>query len=1117
MNEREQLEQAIAAIERERSLLGEEVAAVAISALREKLDGLERNLKPTQIAQQRKQVTVLFADVSGFTAMSETMDHEEVSTVINSLWSRVDGAIISQGGRIDKHIGDAVMALFGAPTSREDDPERAVRAALRVQSAIEAWKQEFVDSGSPIRSQILGLRLRLGINTGPALIGTIGSTGEYTAIGDTVNLASRMESAAPAGGILISHNTYRHVLGIFDASALEPVRVKGKSEPVQVYLIKGIKPPSMRGSTRGVEGIRTRMIGREAELAKLKSAFEATAGGTKTQLASVVAEAGTGKSRLISEFLEWLEQQTQPVRVFKGRATADMARLPASLVRDILSTAFEIQESDRAAVAREKLELGIQALAPSHAEEQAAAHFIGQLIGFDFSASPHLSGILGDARQLRDLAFHYLAEVFGEASAQQTVVLLLEGMQWADGTSLDLVDYLLRAMPNRRLFIICNMRAALFETRPEWGVETEQRLRVDLHPLTKEQCRELVAEILQKLPEIPSAITDLIVDKAEGSPFYIEELINVLIEGGVIITDESSWRVELDKLRTLKVPATLTGLLQARLDTLMPQDREILQQASVVGRVFWPSVLERMSNPDNRQAEVRYALGESLSALKIKEMIFENDASSFADTSEYLFKNAVLHDVTYESVLLRLRRVYHLQVAEGLIRLGGERVAEYAGRVGEHYERAGEWLQAAEWYTQAGKRAQETYSPEPAAAYFEKALKFYREIRSPNGGAAQLEIRRRFGEVLEWQARYVEAIENYRSMLEVAVEEGDRVAQAWALLGTASCLGQQGDQRACMEQAVKAEHLAREIHAQPEIAKALWTEGSAFFRLGEGQEALTRAEEALAISTELNNRNQMARCMNLLGAACYSLGRYGQAESHMERALSLFQGLGDRRQGMDLLNNLGVIADARGDYNAAFLRYHNALELARELGYRDGEIVFLTNRGGVQVALGNYAAAELDLCQAVELAGKDGSWILPKTQYYLCEASLRLGNMGQALESAKVSLALGRADGAPEYIGAAYRALGMVAKELGTSIPISNGDGDKDDECDGEGFFQESLRILSEENMDYERALTLREWARYDLREGNRERGSKMWEQSREIFGQLGAQMEVERMAQLPS
>ena len=1048
--------------------------------------------------------------------MSETMDHEEVGAVINSLWTRVDEAIIHHGGRIDKHIGDAVMALFGAPTARENDPERAILAALRVHSELEAWKQEYLEGGSPWKAQVLALRLRIGINTGPALIGTVGTIGEYTAIGDTVNLASRMESSASAGSILISHNTYRHVSGIFETAALEPVKVKGKKEPIKVYRVDGVRPKALRTSVRGVTGIQTRMIGREAELARLQAKLRDSMTPGETQLVTVVAEAGTGKSRLLSEFAGWLQSQNGRTRLLTGRANPDMVMVPASLIRDLLATVYDIQDTDRAAQVRQKLERGVRTPDFKDGSDNIAAHFIGQLIGFDFSNSPYLKGILADAQQVRDLAFHYLGEVIAEWCREQPAVLVLEDVHWADTTSLEFLDFLLQAYPDLSLLILCSARATVFEHHPEWAQQSEQRLRLDLPPLSREECRQLVLEILHQVRNVPAALVNMILDKAEGSPFYVEELINVLIDGGVIVTGEAEWHVEMEKLRTLHVPATLTALLQARLDTLAPAQLEILQQASVVGRVFWPSLLEQMQNPDRRHVQISSDVAQYLDALSSMELVLRNEEMGLAGSSEFRFKNGVLHDVTYESVLLRLRRVYHVQVAEGLIRLGGERAGESAGRVGEHYEKAGELMRAAEWYVLAGKRAQDTYATEAAATYYSKALAFIDERPSPETTGLQREARQHLGEVLIWQARYTEAIGNYRSMLEEAGQHSDLLAQARALLGIAGCHGLQGDQHQAMEHATKAEQTARQVDAKAEVAQALWAQGSACYRLGETKEALSRAEQALAINTELQDQNQMARCLNLLGAGYYSLGRYEDSEKYWDEALRLFQELGDRRKGMDLLNNLGVIADARGDYSTAFQRYDGALQIARQMGYRDGEIVFLTNRGGEQVALGDYAEGESDLSMAIELAGTAGSWVLPNTYYYLSEASLRLGKIAQALEAARTSLALGKADGAPEYIGAAYRALGMVSKELRAPIEVAMGPEDGPNLCQADELFGESLRVLEEGDMEGEQARTMREWARYELRDGNREYGTAMWEKAREIFGRLGARMEYERMAQLP-
>ena len=754
-NERLLLERAMAALEGNRSLLGDQVVDVAQASMREKLAGGQA----VRIPQQRKLVTILFADMSGFTAMSETMDHEIVNDVINSLWSRVDKAIHDHSGRIDKHIGDAIMALYGTPTAHEDDPERAIRSALQIQSEILEWKRELSEQLSNYRSQIQNIQLRIGINTGPALLGTVGTVGEYTAIGDTVNLAQRLEAAAPKGGILISHETHQLVRGIFEVTALEPITVKGKSEPIHVYTVNGLKPRSFRDTTRGLEGVETRTIGREEEFERMKDAFEKAAEQRTTYLISLVAEAGIGKSRLLFEFGKWLDSQGRPMQIFKGRAAQEISQIPYSLLRGILASAFEIQENDRVAVARQKLEQGIRKYTGIPDVATLYAHFIGHLIGLDYSNSKHLKGILNDARQVRDLAFHYGAEFIADIAHDQTVVIFLEDIHWADSGSLDFFDSLMSKQPDLPLLIIGLTRSALFEQRPDWGTGPVQHLSLNLLPLSETDSRRLVDEILQKVPEVPEAITDLIVKKAEGSPFYMEELIKVLIEGGVILRGKDQWSVALDRLSDLKVPTTLTGLLQARLDGLRQDARETLQQASVVGRVFWTDVIERMHNPEFEPAESSAPIAERLGMLRLKEMIYHYEESASREALEFIFKNQILHDVTYESVLLRLRPVYHAQAADGLVEVGGERANEYAGRVGEHYESAGDWIKAAEWYARAGRQAQNIYASEVAVNYYEKALKFFNEYGGPGQYRARSWRRKSEGWPVGW------ALANWRANL----------------------------------------------------------------------------------------------------------------------------------------------------------------------------------------------------------------------------------------------------------------------------------------------------------------------------------------------------------------
>jgi len=1110
---KKELEQAVTVLEANRSQIGNEVTDVALSVMREKLADEET----LQIPQQRKQVAVLFADIGGFTAMFENMDDDTVNDVNSSLWSRVDKAIQDHGGRIDKHINDVVMALYGIPTAREDDPERAIRSALQIQSEIREWKQEYSEKLPDFSSQIQGIQLRIGINTGPALLGTVGTVGEYTAIGDTVNLAQRLEANAPKGEILISSTTQKLVRGIFEVTAQEPIAVKGKSEPVAVYTVQNVRPRSFRDTTRGLEGIETRTIGREEELEQMKATFDKMISLAQTHLITLVAEAGTGKSRLLFEFGKWLEELEQPNLIFKGRAVQESTRIPYSLLRGILSSSFDIHENDRASVARQKLEDNVQRYSSDSENAVAHAHFIGHLIGLDYSDSPHLKGILADARQIRDRAFHYTTQLFTDLAQRQPLVIFLEDIHWADTGSLDFFESFMAKQPDLPILIVSLARSSLFEQRPDWGTAPVQTLRLDLFPLSEADTRRLIAEILQKIPEIPEAIMNLIVEKTGGSPFYVEELVKVLIEGGVIVRGDEQWSVELNRLSALKVPPTLIGLLQARLDRLVPNVRETLQQASVVGRVFWRDIVEHMRNPDEIQSITNETpVNDRLNVLRTKEMIYRYQDSGTQESSEFIFKNQILHDVTYESVLLRLRPLYHSQAAKGLVDISGERANEFAGRVGEHYEYAESWIDAAEWYFRAGRQAQSTYASESAIHFYQKALDFLNKYGTPEQAKLKLDVMQRLGEVLNWQARYTEAVEICTATVAEAEIVGDLAAQSRALQALATSLSFQGDHQTSLENAKRAEEIARKANAKLELARALRILGSSNFRLGEIQTALSQAEQAHSMFAELGERNEQGRCLNLIAATHYVSGRLDDAENNWEKALNLFQDLGNRQEGMDLLNNLGVVADGRGDYETAFRRYDNALKIAQEMGYRDGEIVFLTNRGSEQVALGNYEAAEADLTQAIQLAGVTGSWVMPSAFEQRAEALLGLEKYEDAFYSARQALVLGEEDESPEYIGIAWRILGKICEATNDVVRFSDWETHQMKEHDAEACFSKSANILTEAEIEVERARTLRDWGMYKLGQGERAEGEKLWNEARDIFTAIGAHMEVERMKDMP-
>ena len=1129
MGDLERLQQAIQALEAQRSILGEAVVDAALGPMREKLAALQGARQPEQ---QRKLATVLFMDIAGHTALTQNMDPEELMEVVDQPLARMAERVAEHGGRVVRYQGDGFKAVFGLPTADENDPENAIRAGL----AIQATAGEI--AGQLEREHSLrGFAVRVGIATGLVLGGGGGTEGEDAVKGEPVNLAARLESAAKPGTVLIAHPTYQHVRGVFDVQPLEPIRVKGFAEPVPVYVVLAAKPRSFRTRRRGVEGVETRMIGRDGELRRLQDLFSAMLGEGKRQFVTVVGEPGLGKSRLLYEFENWVDLQPGRVQFFRGRARLETRRLPYGLLRDLFAREFEIHDSDSEAVAIQKLEQGFAQIAgPGHAEW---APFIGHVIGLNYSDSPHLQGILDDAQQIRDRAFFNAVQFFKTVLREQPVLLLLEDIHWADESSLDFFEHLAQECLDFPLMILCPARNTLFERRPSWG-EGEGHVRVDLIPLSEAASIQLVVEILRKVPEIPAEIHDLIVSRAEGNPFYVEEVIKMLIDDGVIVPGVEDWQVKQDKFVAGKIPQTLTGVLQARLDGLPPTERKVLHRASVAGRVFWDDLTAHMKDSNGAEQGDRVVeTSGALANLQSRELIFRKEQSAFSGTTEFTFKHAVLRDVTYERLLKQLRRTYHVQVAEWLREHSGERVGEYAGRIGEHYERAGERAEAAEWYARAGKQAQDTYAPEMARDYYQKALSLWEQAGDtfhplssgqedrlpmpfpPSRGKGELAEEQRsrqigvyhgLGQVLNWLGRYGEAIEVYQSMDRAAQALGDAIMQARAWHGIAEAQMHRGDTRAAIESATREEDLARSAEAHLELTKALWMKAWGAFRLGEMERALPLAEQVSALSQRLNDRSQMAHSLNLLGVLESVSGRFQEAAGYFEQALEIFRLVGNRRRAMPLMNNLGVILEARGDYQGALRRYQQALDTAREIGNRDGEMVYLSNVGSAKVRLGEYLSAEADLRQVIEMAGAGGVDVLSTTYSFLAKAYLGQGKAAEALPAAQHALALAEEMESQEDLGIAWRALGRVAAALRKPVSIEAPGEGKPRTAGAEACFAESERIFKEIEREDERARTLREWAKFKMEQGDHEQGTRLWEQARTIFAQLGAQSEVERM-----
>ena len=1077
---------------------------------------------------ERKVITVLFADFAGFTTFVSNTDVEEVHEAMGSVWALLDAIIAEHGGSVEKHMGDALMAFFGDRQGQEDAPAQAVRAGLAIQARLQELRAQ---------GQWPELQLRIGIHTGLVVLEPRPGASEFRATGDALNLACRLEQSAPGHGVLISHDTFRIVYGRFDMEAMPPLTVKGIPEPLQTYLVSRAKPRAIARQLRDIEGVSTDMVGRKSELERLQAILHAVFEERKSHAVTILGEAGIGKSRLLQEFQHWAELLSPPhFWFFYGLATAEMHSLPFASLRDVFAARFEILDNDPPTVAREKLEEGITALLARTAEAttwpkqqpRQMAHFIGHLLGLDFSSSPYLRGLLEDPEQIRQRAFHCLTQFFsalsrGTASGAEGLpfkglLLVAEDIHWSDEASLDALAHLARECKEAPLMLVCLARPTLLERRPAWGEGLPAHTRLQLESLSRRESRLLVDTILRKVALVPPALRDLIVDSAEGNPFYIEEIVKMLIDQKVIIPGPDAWRVEPERLSVIRVPTTLAGVLQARLDGLTPAERAVLQRASVVGRVFWDRALENMGaagerSPDSAAtADLFLSKGgilQALAGLRRKELILQREASAFSGSTEFVFKHELLRSATYETLLKKLRRVYHAQAAAWLIEQSGERSAEFAGLVASHLESAGRPAEAAEWYGRAGLHARAGYEPAMAIQYLRQALDLCPRGQNPAG---QLEWMEALGESLSARARFAEATEICTAMRGLAEELADLRGQARAWNQLAFLHERRADNRASVEAAAKAEELARKAGqaARHELIRALHYKGWALYRLAEWDAVLTIARQTERLCLELGERQALANSFKLQGVVCLQRGEYSQADSFFEQGLAISREFGDRRNSAAMWSNLGESARLRGDFAAAVTFYDKALAIARQIGSRESEIIYLSNLCGARLGLEQFAQAEADLRRLIPLATSHVSSVLSEAFGFLAEACLGQGKLAEGRQAAERALALASDSGNELDVGVAQRLLGqLLARSDGASPYAANGPEARAHEP--YQYFSQSLDLFKKLNAEGEQARTLRAWGQFELVQSEKVEGSKKLAAALDIFQRLGMRAETAR------
>jgi predicted ATPase len=939
--------------------------------------------------EQNKVITVLCADAADFAAWAT--EQPAASHLLTRLWDKLIPLAQEHGGQVLERGEDTLTVAWGVTTTNEDDPEQAVRVGL-------LWHEH---AGTMLAEAETALSV--GAHTGPATLTRQLNLPTYTVTGPALLLAQRLAENAE-GAVLISLDTARPVQGIFDLTPEAPLKARGRKEPLIIYRVAAIKKRAFHLGFHGVEGMETPFVGREGDLKLLQRAFLTTVDDAEAQTVTLLGEAGLGKSRLLTEFTRWVDLHPTSTWLFQGRATPTTVTRPYALLRDVLSSRFEILDNDPPITVQHKMQHGLTELLSAAPEIRVEAwqemvDLVGYLVGFEFPESPYVAGLRGDPKQLAARARQLAARMWAAAAAQSPVMIQIEDAHWADTASLELFHAIARENPRLPILLLVLARPGFFEAHPAWagGLDTLRRGAtpnqhlIELRPLDRHDSRDLARTLLRPIPELPRELRDLLVDRAEGNPLFMEELVKMLIEDRVILKVSAEvWRVEASRLAHLRVPTSLVSLLQARLDTLLAPEKAVLQRAAVVGKVFYDSALRALDTYDDLELG---NLDPVLDKLVERGFVHRRGGSAFAGSREYVFAQAMLREALYAALPTRQQRRYHSGVAAWLNAISGERRGEYLALIAEHYEKAGETPRAITALREAGEWALNLSAFAEAKEYFARGLVLARAwlqnatpaltplTRTPTAHddtLHKLSLEIRLGEAHQHLAEYEAAQQHLHSALATARELGAtaQVALALSLLGDVA-FGQ-GDFAACNRYNTEILSLTQTLGDQFLLARVLFQLGYVAWRMGTPETARQYFTQCRALARAIGDQHRELYAINGLGIAARLENQLDHSEAYFQEALALALKLGNRERAMTALNNLGTIADERPHFPAALDNYRRALAIAQEIGSQDSAALLLLNLANTLIKVDQFDEARRCTKDGLALALRLGAtpWVL---------------------------------------------------------------------------------------------------------------------------------------------
>lgn len=854
-------------------------------------------------AGERRVITMLFCDVKGSTAAAEQLDPEEWTEIMNGAFEHMIRPVYKYEGTVVRLMGDAILAFFGAPITHEDDPQRAVLAGLDIRAQMKPFSEK-------IQSRYgIGFNIRVGINTGLVVVGEIGSDlrMEYTALGDAVNLAARMEQTAVPGTIQISDETYKLISPFFEIEALGEIEVKGKSAPVKTWRVLAAR--ELGGQLRGLEGLSSPLVGREPELALLTQRLEMLSQGNGGFVA-VVGEAGLGKSTLVAAARTGSDAGIHS-NWLTGSALSYAHAISYFAWRQIIRQSIGAQENDSPAQVRAKFSEQCDCCALPGGDRP----FLEAILAVESEASLQVvMGQQGDALMQR--VTEATRGYFCGLAAEKPLALFFDDLHWADDASLNLLLNLVELTRDNPVLFICTLRPdetaasqdAVHQVSKKLGDKFQQ---IALAPLQENQADTLVTNLLG-ITDLPASIRSLIMEKAEGNPFFVEEVIRSLIETKDIVRSGSHW-VAVGEVASVALPNTLAGVLSARIDRLPEPARQVLQTAAVIGRTFDRRVLEKLD-------ESATSLDEHFEQLQQAGLIQSVEANHEA---HFTFRHALIQDAAYNSILIKRRRALHRRIGEVLEQLFPGRIDELAPLLAHHFYSARD-PRALGYSIQAAETAARLYANAEAATHYSHALEIAKLAGAQKDQIGQLYTQR--GHVLELGGRHEQALANYVEMEAFAQEQGDLLLELESLRARAvmySIFTQLHNPLLAEEMLVRALALAHQLGDKTSEAKLHWNLMLHYLFSKIVLKAIEHGEQALALARTIGDREQLAFVLNDLTRAYTCTGEFQKGYAVVAEARELWRALDNQSM---LADSFGAEAEAR--FNAG--EYDKALELAAQ-------------------------------------------------------------------------------------------------------------------------------------------------------------------------------------------